>query len=305
MIQTIHITVLDYPNAMPSAVFGIEDIFTIANTLAERQSFSIQRFSQNDSIEGNKHTVLFVPPSLSPSFTHFSSAEMFSLLRRWHQSGTIVAAACTGVFGLAYAGLLKGKHATTHWRLCQKLANDFPDIDHISARDIIVDEGDVITAAGLYAFQDLALHIIARFKGFELAKKVADYCLLDFNGRLQAYYQRFQPNFFHHDAMIVRAQQFCDQQVYSNLHVHEIAQHVNTSERTLLRRFKKATGFTPKQYIMQLKIEKARQLLELENLSVEATGDKLGYADTSNFIKAFKNIAGITPAEFRARQTNS
>ena len=70
----------------------------------------------------------------------------------------------------------------------------------------------------------------------------------------------------------------------------------------MLRRFKEATGFTPKQYIIQLKIEKEKQFMELGKISIEEIGYNLGYTDTSNFIKIFKKIAGVTPSEFRAKQ---
>ncbi|VAW74798.1 hypothetical protein MNBD_GAMMA12-3276 [hydrothermal vent metagenome] len=170
---------------------------------------------------------------------------------------------------------------------------------------MVVDQGDIITAAGLYAFQDLTLHIIARFSGYSLAKKVSDFCLLDLNGRLQAFYQRFYPEFSHGDKLIVKAQRYCATRLHLNISVLGITDHCHISERTLLRRFKDATGFTPKQYIIQLKVEKAKQSMELGKISIEQISDDLGYSDTSNFIKIFKKISGITRSEFKVKQKDN
>ncbi|EGU57945.1 AraC family transcriptional regulator, partial [Vibrio nigripulchritudo ATCC 27043] len=148
---------------------------------------------------------------------------------------------------------------------------------------------------------DLALHVMARYANFELAKQVADFCLLDFKGRMQAYYQRFIPDLTHGDVVVLKAQQFCDANFSEDIAVADIAQHCHLSERSLLRRFKSATGYTPKQYIIQLRVERAKQLIELENITIEAAGAAVGYIDVSNFTKLFKKTTGITPAEFKQR----
>jgi len=302
MKNNLTIYVLNYPGAMPSAMVGIQDIFTIANQQAERELFSIIPLSSIVPKNNEERRVVFIPPCLNKQLPSFADPEILALLNRWYKSGAVLVAACAGVFWLANAGLLDGKQATTHWRLCQRLSDSYPAIKQVSGREVVVDQGDIVTAAGLYAFQDLSLHLIARFSGFKLAKKVSDFCLLDLNGRLQAYYQRFHQDFSHGDTLMVKAQQFCSRHLWPSMSVSQIANHCHISERTLLRRFKKATGFTPKQYIIQLKVEKAKQFMELGKISIEEIGYNLGYADTSNFIKIFKKIAGITPSEFRAKQ---
>jgi len=286
---------------MPSAIAGIQDIFTIANYQAEQTLFTVSTLTPTMAQTKGKQSVIFVPPCLSVEFPSFSDPDTLLLLKQWHRSGAIIVAACAGVFWLANSGLLDGKQATTHWKLCQRLSDGFPNIKQVNGKEMIIDQGDIVTAAGLYAFQDLTLHIIARFSGYKLAKKVSDYCLLDLNGRLQAYYQRFDPDFSHGDKLIVKAQQYCSTRLHRNINVLEIAQYCLTSERTLLRRFKDATGFTPKQYIIQLKIENAKQVMENGKISIEEICANLGYSDSSNFIKIFKKISGVTPSEFKAK----
>lgn len=302
MNNKLTIYILQYQNAMPSAIAGIQDIFTIANQQAEQLLFSVQPLTSVVPKTKRERRIIFIPPCLANELPSFSDPDTLSLLNRWHSAGAVIVAACAGVFWLANSGLLDGKKATTHWKLCQKLSDNFPDIKQVNGREMVVDQGDIVTAAGLYAFQDLTLYIIARFSGYKLAKKVSDFCLLDINGRLQAYYQRFSPDFSHGDSLMVKAQQYCSKYLSLNKNILEMANHCNVSERTLLRRFKAATGFTPKQYIIQLKIEKAKQFMEQGKISIEEISDGLGYSDSSNFVKLFKKISGITPSEFKAKQ---
>ena len=305
MKNTLTLYILQYPDAMPSAIAGIQDIFTIANHQAEKPLFAVNPLtSVAPNIKGERR-VIFIPPCLGNELPSFFDPDILALLKRCHSSGAVIVAACAGVFWLANSGLLDGRRATTHWKLCQRLTDSFPNIKQVNGREMVIDQGDIVTAAGVYAFQDLALHIIARFSGYSLAKKVSDFCLLDLNGRLQAYYQRFYPDFSHGDKVIVKAQLFCSTRLHLNVNVLEIAEHCHTSERTLLRRFKDATGFTPKQYIIQLKIEKAKKSMEQGKISVEKISEDLGYSDTSNFIKVFKKVSGVTPSEFKAKQKNN
>jgi len=302
MDNKLTLYILQYPDAMPSAITGIQDIFTIANQQAEQSLFSVHLLTPITPKTKKERRVIFIPPCLANELPSFSDPDTLSLLNRWHNAGAVIVAACAGVFWLANSGLLDGKKVTTHWKLCQRLSDNFPNIKQVNGREMVVDQGDIVTAAGLYAFQDLTLHIIARFSGYRLAKKVSDFCLLDINGRLQAYYQRFYPDFAHGDILMVKAQQYCSTYLSLNKSILEIAEHCNISERTLLRRFKEATGFTPKQYIIQLKVEKAKQSMEQGKISIEKISDELGYSDSSNFIKLFKKMSGITPSEFKAKQ---
>jgi len=303
MPAPLNIYVLDYPGALASAKYGVYDLFTIANYQADQELFTCRPLTASVEPVKGRESIIFIPPSLAKELPSFSDPETLSLLKSWHHSGAVLVAACAGVFWLANTRLLDGKQATTHWLLCDDLAANNPLIEGVRKHEMVVDQGDIVTAAGLYAFQDLALHLIARFAGFALAKKVADFSLLDLKGRLQAYYQRFYPVFTHGDSVIVKAQKLCSEQLYSSITIMQLAEHCHLSPRTLLRRFKLATGYSPKQYIIQLRVEKAKQLMELEKISIEEIGYKLGYTDTSNFIKIFKKVVGVTPAEFQSRQT--
>ncbi|WP_075187204.1 GlxA family transcriptional regulator [Teredinibacter haidensis] len=280
---------------MPSAITGVQDLFTIANHQAGESLFVVNPLTSAVPKTKWERRVIFIPPCLSEDLPSFSHPDTLALLRLWYKSRAVIVAACAGVFWLSNSGLLDGKQVRTHWRLCQRLSDNFPNIKSVDGREVVVDQGDIVTAAGLYAFQYLILHLIARFSGYTLAKKVSDFCLLDLNGRLQAYYNRFYPDFSHGDKLIVKAQQYCASRLRLNVSVLDISGHCHTSERTLLRRFKEATGFTPKQYILQLKVEDAKKSMEQGKISIDEISADLGYSDSSNFIKIFKSISGIPP----------
>ncbi|UAB73606.1 AraC family transcriptional regulator [Vibrio sp. SCSIO 43132] len=300
-MKTLNIYILTFPEVMPSAVQGVKDLFQIANQQFGSKQFDVRELAYQSSEPVDGNALIFIPPCLSADLPDFQTEAVITLIREWHRAGAVIVSSCASVFWLANAGLLDGKYATTHWRLCDQLERDYPSISKVCTHEMLVDEGDIVTAAGLYAFQDLALHVMARYANFELAKQVADFCLLDFKGRMQAYYQRFIPDLTHGDVVVLKAQQFCDANFSQDLAVADIAQHCHLSERSLLRRFKSATGYTPKQYIIQLRVERAKQLIELENITIEAAGAAVGYTDVSNFTKLFKKTTGITPAEFKQR----
>jgi transcriptional regulator GlxA family with amidase domain len=303
MKKQIHVHLLDYPGVMKSALWGIHDLFAIANTFAVNQEFvaNIVKVSEQPAMK-ESDSILFVPPSLSKEGDYSSEEELIACIKRWHKARSNIVATCASVFWLAEAGLLNGKMATTHWRLFDALKQAYPDIKAVDRQNMVVDEGDVMTAAGLFAFQDMVLHLVAKYSSFETAKQVADFSMLDITGRLQSYYQRFNPDYSHADTQILKAQKLCETESLASLNVSSLAGKVNLAERTFTRRFKKVLGMNPGHYLQQVRVERSKQRLDLGHLSIEQIADDIGYNDLSNFNRAFKQITGITPADYRARQ---
>jgi transcriptional regulator GlxA family with amidase domain len=299
--MTGHICIYSYPGAMSSALAGIQDLFAIANRLDESAKYRVEVVSSRQQCN-ERPDVVIVPPCISTPLPDFNNPSILQDLREFADDNACMVASCAGVFYLAQAGLLQGKTVTTHWALFDELSRRYPEIQAIDRRNMVVDQGNIVTAAGLYAYQDLVLHILARFSGYTLAKQVADFALLDFDGRLQSYYARFQPVYDHGDDRVLRAQRYCNSKPTSRLSVSGMADAASLSERMLSRRFKHALNMAPGQYLIQLRVEKARQLLETNAKSIQQIAEATGYNDMSNFIRAFRRVAGVTPAEFRNRQ---
>ncbi|GMQ49125.1 GlxA family transcriptional regulator [Vibrio sp. 10N] len=299
----IKVSILHYEDAMRSAIYGIMDLFTIANRLSQSDKFEVQHeLDFDDTVINKLPDIVIVPPSGAHPLPDFKCLNMTSYLTYLANHNVDIAASCAGVFWLAEAGLLNGKNVTTHWNLCERLNREYPQINHVEKRDILVVDRGITTAAGLFAYQDLVLHLIAQYEGFELAKRVADFALLDINGRLQAYYERFVPDTSHGDAMVLKAQRYCTENPKSS--VKDIAEHCKISERSLHRKFVSVLEISPREYIVQAKIEHARTLLCSSEMTVEKVAYELGYQDVSNFGRTFKKVTQLSPAAFRRRQIN-
>lgn len=286
---------------MSSAIAGVNDLFTLANRFTSEQHYSVKVITPGDKLTGNQNSIIYVPPCLAETLPEPNAFGISDALNQYHSNGAIVIASCVSVIWLAEAGLLNGKVATTHWQLFDYLAKQYPAIEMIDRRSMVVDQGSVVTAAGLYAFQDLALSLIARFSSFDIAKNVADFASLDMQGRAQSYYQRFVPNFNHTDSTVLNAQKLCEQLPPCELSLSTLAAKVHVAERTLSRRFKHTLGVTPGYYIQQVRIEASKRALDLKLNSIEQVAVEVGYQDVSNFNRAFKRTCGITPAEYRDR----
>ncbi len=113
---------------------------------------------------------LLVLPGGAGRTAAMKDSRLLDFLKRSHDQGVILASVCTGAFILAEAGLLRGKTATTHWSALDELSA-YPDLRVVQRR--FVDEGDIVTSAGISAGIDMALHIVSRFRGAQAAREVA------------------------------------------------------------------------------------------------------------------------------------
>ena len=224
-------------------------------------------------------------------------------LRSCYAGGSIVAAACSGSLLLAEAGLLDGEFATTHWAYCDALAERFPGIRVQRQRSLIAaGEGQrLIMAGGGSSWLDLGLFLIARLAGVDAAMRLARIYLIDWHHAGQQPFARLSASRQTDDAVIAKCQ------VWAATHYHEpapvatMAGIAGLSERSLMRRFQKATGMTPIQYVHAIRIEEGKQMLEATQDSVEAIAHELGYEDPSFFVRLFKRDVRITPSQYRRK----
>jgi transcriptional regulator GlxA family with amidase domain len=244
---------------------------------------------------------LVVVPALDPDvFDRLArNRAVVPWLRRAHDRGADVASACTGAFLLAEAGLLDGKTATTHWAFQQLFAQRYPRVQ-LAPQAVLVDQGRIVTAGGATSFVNLALFLVERLLGQELAWAASRMFLIDPNKAPQGAYAAFSTQKTHDDEPILRAQELVEREIARAPAVDELARSVALSLRTFSRRFRMATGNAPRDYIQRVRIEAAKRALERgEAVSTVATA--VGYEDTVAFRRLFVRLAGLTPAEYRAR----
>jgi transcriptional regulator GlxA family with amidase domain len=216
---------------------------------------------------------------------------------RWYAAGARIASACTGAFLVADTGLLDGRPVTTHWLYADELLRRYPKIV-LSADQMIVDDGDIISSGGATGFLTLVLYLVERFGGHERANLAAKVLLVD--GReSQLPYVAFNPERTHDDMIVHQIQQHIDMHLGDPIRVGELASRFGLGSRTLSRRFVTAIGQSPQAYLQRARLQEAKRLLENSGENVDYIRRRVGYHDPSAFRRAFKEATGLTPTEYR------
>ena len=312
------IGILLYPGAQMSAVLGLTDLFRIANRLGaehdtnhrelrishwqlrENDSDDLARVFDTHQQQPQRLIGLILPPNLDIDPQGGSIPQLQRWVEAQHASGCIVCSVCGGAFLLAKTGLLNGRSATTHWTFSQTLADRFPEV-RVDTEKLIIDDGDIITAGGLMAWVDLGLKLVDRFLGPTVMLETAQFFLVDVSGRQQRFYSNFSPKLDHGDRPILKVRQWLQTSDVGSLSVSNMAAKARMGERTFLRRFQKATGLTPTEYVQRLRIGKARESLEFSSLAMKEIAWKVGYEDYGAFRKVFQKIMGLSPGDYRLR----
>jgi transcriptional regulator GlxA family with amidase domain len=212
-----------------------------------------------------------------------------------------VASVCTGAFVLAQAGLLDGRRATTHWRYCDALAQQFPQIA-VEPDPIFVRDGNVVTSAGVTAGMDLALALVEDDLGRDVSLAVARRLVVflrrpgsqsQFSAQLAGQLAQRDP--------LRDAQQLIAEQPHADLSVAALARHVGMSERNFARCFRDEVGMTPARYVEQARIETARRLLEETDDGVEAVARAAGFGTAETMRRTFVRALHINPNDYRKR----
>ena len=228
------------------------------------------------------------------------------VLRR-HATGARLASACSGSALLADAGLLDGEEATAHWSMKEIFQQRYPDVVFCGDRTLaFAGEGDsIVMSGGMASWQDLALYLIARFLGPEHAAQSARFYCVEPRPDGQRHYAAPMRRLQSDDAVIRDCQAWLVDGYAQRDAVAHMIDRSGLPRRTFDRRFRAATGYSPKDYVQSLRIEEAKQLLETEEQNVDAVAEGVGYADARAFRRLFRKMTGLSPAEYRRRFSGS
>lgn len=212
--------------------------------------------------------------------------------------GTRLVSICTGAFVLAAAGLLDGRPATTHWKFADDLRRLRPQV-LVDENVLFVDDGDLLTSAGLAAGIDLCLHIIRSDHGTNVANAVARYCVVPpwREGGQAQFIDRQIPATDHYSTAATRA--WAVQHLDQELTVERLARHAKMSARTFNRRFREETGQAPGTWIRSRRIDHARELLESKDLSVDEVARLSGLGSGGNLRHHLRRGIGMSPSSYR------
>ncbi len=222
-------------------------------------------------------------------------------LRRCRAAHTTLATACSGAMLLAEAGLLAGQDATTHWLYCDALER-YPDVRVHRHRTLVqTDGGRIVMAGGGSSWHDLALFLVARFASVDHAMQIARLFLIDWHQVGQQPFATLTCNRQRDDAVISASQIWIARNYEIAAPVQAMIERAGLSERSFSRRFHRATGMKPMEYVQTLRLEESKHLLETTTDPVEAVAEAVGYEDASFFGRLFRRQVGMTPMQYRKR----
>ena len=222
-------------------------------------------------------------------------------LRREARRGVTIGGLCTAAHTLARAGLLDGRRATIHWENQDSFAEEFEDVT--LTKSVFVIDGNRITTAGGTASIDLMLKLIADDHGDELANAVADQLIYS-SIRTDQDTQRLSipTRIGVRHPKLGRVIQIMETAVEDPISPSILARDVGLSTRQLERLFRRYLDRSPKRYYMELRLQKARNLLMQTDMSVINVALACGFASPSHFSKCYRAHYGTTPYRERGTQ---
>ncbi len=241
-----------------------------------------------------------VVPGLAVHADSPSISAAAAVLAQAHAAGARVMSVCTGAFVLAEAGLLDGRRATTHWGAAAELARRYPKVS-VDPSVLYVDEGTVLTSAGVAAGLDLCLHVIRRDHGATLAAALARRTVVaPHRDGGQAQFVRRpidEPGGAGRSLEPTRA--WALSRLDQPLDVVTLARQACMSPRSFARRFRQETGTTPAQWILDQRTRRAQSLLESTDLPVEYVATRSGFGTTTTLRTHFGRRLATTPTAYR------
>ncbi|MEU6088958.1 helix-turn-helix domain-containing protein [Streptomyces sp. NPDC047085] len=212
--------------------------------------------------------------------------------------GTRLASICTGVYVLAAAGRLDGRPATTHWADADRFQRMFPRV-RVDADVLFIDDGDVLTSAGVAAGIDLCLHMLRRDHGTAVANEVARRTVVPPHraGGQAQYIHRPVPD--PQLATTTAARAWALGRLHEPIQLRDMAEQEAMSVRTFTRRFREEVGISPGQWLTQQRVERARHLLESTDLSVDQVARDAGFGTAQSMRQHLQQALGVTPTAYR------
>ena len=260
---------------------------------------------QPEDINAIKKTDLIIIPSLSHEYDRMlkENKELIHWIKEQYQAGAEVASICTGAFLLAATGLLEGKNCSTHWNAADGFKRLFPNIKlHIDK--LLTAEKGIYTNGGAFSFLNLILFLVEKYFDRQTAIYCSKIFQIDIERTSQSPFFIFQTQKNHGDELIGKAQTYIEENLGEKISFEELASKLAVSRRNFDRRFIKATGNTPVEYLQRVKIEVAKKALERGRKSIYEVMSEVGYADDKAFREVFKKITGLSPLDYRAKYNN-
>lgn len=247
-----------------------------------------------------KKADLLIIPSLFGDYDEAvkKNKALIDWIGQQYKGGAEIASMCSGAFLLAATGLLEGKTCSTHWNAVEKFRTMYPGVK-IAEDKIITDENGIYTNGGGYSFLNLMLYLVEKIFDRTLAIFCSKIFQIDMERTVQSPFTIFHIQKGHGDEVVSRAQTYMEENIDAKISFEKLATHLAVSRRNFDRRFIKATGNTPVEYLQRVKVEAAKKELERGRKSIFEIMNDVGYADDKAFREVFKRVTGLSPLDYR------
>ena len=251
-------------------------------------------------INSIKRTDLLIIPSIFGDYaeTLKKNDALIEWINHQYKNGAEIASMCSGAFLLAATGLLDGRNCSTHWIEIEKFRQMFPNVIVVEDK-IITDEKGIYTNGGGYSFLNLMLYLAEKIFDRQIAVFCSKVFQIDIERTTQSQFTIFHIQKGHGDELISKAQAYIEENIEEKISFEKLASMLAISRRNFDRRFVKATGNTPVEYLQRVKVEAAKKELEKGRKTIFEIMNDVGYVDDKAFREVFKKVTGLSPLEYR------
>ncbi|TDQ11749.1 GlxA family transcriptional regulator [Pedobacter metabolipauper] len=317
-----HLTIL-VPNGENnlSSIVGAYKILTRANQYwqagGKPQVFNIQLAGSCENIEfydglfsvkphtnitALKKTDLIIIPSLNHNYEQAvkENQALISWIEQQYKNGAEIASVCTGAYLLASTGLLDGKSCSTHWAAADNFRAMFPNVN-LQTDKLITDENGIYTNGGAYSFLNLLIYLVEKYYDRQTAIYCSKVFQIEMDRQSQQEFIIFKGQKQHNDDMVKEAQQYIEGNLHEKIAIEHLSARFAVGRRNFDRRFIKATGNTPLEYLQRAKVEWAKRAFETNRKTINEVMYEVGYSDVKAFREVFRKVTGISPLEYKGK----
>jgi len=316
-----HISILAVPQALASSIAIPLEMISAADTihhLRVRQTisgFSLQIVAETTApmaMTGGlvltpnatlsqvaKSELIFVPALWgNPRAAVRRHSETVAWLAGQYAAGATICSVGSGSYFLAEAGLLDGRPATTHWRYFDDFQSRYPAIK-LQRKRFITHQDRLYCTGSVNAVRDVMLHFVEQLFSSSTADEVARHFTHELKRSYESLLLAVDQQDSHHDELIIKVQEWLKKHYHQDVNMGEVAERFGLNTRSFNRRFRHAANKTPVEYLQEIRIDHARQLLKHSNLSISEIAFAVGYQDVSYFTGLFRRLHEVTPNAYR------
>ena len=304
-----------------SSIVGAYKIFTKANKYwkvnHKKELFNIQLAGISKKVEFYEglfavkphtniaaitKTNLIIIPSLNHNYHKVVKENklLIDWIEKQYKYGAEIATICTGAFMLASTGLLDGKNCSTHWSAADNFRTMFPKVN-LQTDKLITDENGIYTNGGAFSFLNLIIYLVEKYYDRQTAIFCSKVFQIEMDRQSQSAFTIFTGQKLHGDEMVVKAQEHLESNLHEKISIENLSSKFSVGRRNFDRRFIKATGNTPVEYLQRVKVESAKKSFETSRKTISEVMYEVGYSDNKAFREVFRKITGLSPIEYKKK----